>query len=300
MALDPAASKGLRVFEVDVPIQDNLPAPTRFDAPSLRFHRIIPDVPRSDIEEMPEELGTIGFIYRPLMEVATNLISLFVCIPTRRIDRAHFCYGYGVLDDEHSASAIRQLDHRVLGSVASTLQQMGKKAQQSQVVMPIHFETLRHPMSRISYAFTCLQRVRAFKTNLVFEVIGLPERVPTEHLVNAIAPLILFSHGTFARVPLDREDLHNYQYSGISAVGVDAYPLDQEQEEIAFQLADFVERANAQSLKTYVHGIRSLSLSTFVSCGGFDCVGGHALTNAIKAPRAAYLYKLLFKYIAMA
>ena len=47
LALDPAASKGLRLFEVDVPIQDNLPAPTRFDAPSLRFHRIIPDVPRS-------------------------------------------------------------------------------------------------------------------------------------------------------------------------------------------------------------------------------------------------------------
>ena len=111
---------------------------------------------------------------------------------------------------------------------------------------------------------------------------------------------MMYSHSICARVPLDREDFHNYQYSGIAAVGVDAYPLDQDQEQLAFQLSDFVERANAQSLKTYVHGIRSLSLSTFVSCSGFDSVGGHALTNAIKAPRSAYLYKLLFKYIAMA
>ncbi len=299
--LTPAASKGLKLYEVEVPEPVPAQQSDLFDSPSLRFQRLIPDFPLSDAEQGPEEIGgPIGFIYRPLMEVATNMISMFVCIPTKRVSKRNFRYGYGVLDDADNVRAIRQLDLRVLGAVASTLRQMGKKSHGSLVMIPVHFGTLSHPMSRISYALTCSQRLAEFSDSVVFEIIGIPERAPTERLVNAVAPLMMHSHSVCARVPLDREDLHNYQYSGIAAVGVDAYPLDQDREQLAFQLSDFVERANAQSLKTYVHGIRSLSLSTFVSCSGFDCVGGHALTNAIKAPRSAYLYKLLFKYIAMA
>ena len=299
--LSPAESKGLKLYEVDVP--EPMPAPQSdlFDTPALRFLRLIPDFPLSDVEQRPEEIGgPIGFIYRPLMEVATNMISMFVCIPTRRVSKSSFRHGYGVLDDEGNIQAVRQLDLRVLGSVASTLRQMGKKSHGSLVMIPVHFESLNHAMSRISYALTCSRRVADFADRVVFEVIGIPDRIPTEKLVNAVAPLMMHSHSVCARVPLNSEDFHNYQYSGIAAVGVDAYPLDQDQEQLAFQLSDFVERANAQSLKTYVHGVRSLSLSTFVSCSGFDCIGGHALTNAIKAPRSAYLYKLLFKYIAMA
>ena len=64
--LTPAASKGLKLYEVDVP--EPMPAPQSdlFDNPSLRFLRLIPDFPVSDVEERPEEIGgPIGFIYRP-------------------------------------------------------------------------------------------------------------------------------------------------------------------------------------------------------------------------------------------
>lgn len=213
----------------------------------------------------------------------------------------HFRYGYRVLEDENHAPSIRSLDLRVLGSVASVLHNLGPKGRHaSQVVVPVHFETLNHSIGRLSYAFACAQRLGELGGNLVFEIIGLPEGAATEDLVNAVAALKLAGHDVFAQVPLDREDFHNYAYCGISAIGVDAYPFDQDSEELAFRLDAFVERADTQSLKSYVYGIRSLSLSTYVSCAGFHWVGGHALTNAIKAPRAAYLYKLLFKYVAMA
>ena len=241
---------------------------------------------------------SIRFIFRPMLAVRTKMISTFMCIPIRTL-RGQLCVsGYDVLGDHAIPGQFLELDLVVLEKVAYELNRLGEKREKSLVGLSVHFETLADLRRRTRYLHRCSESIDGNADRVVFEVVGLPDGIPQVRLVDLVSSLRPYARAVIARFTPEHRNFPAFRTSGLHAVGIDIYASLKREDVLMREMDNFAQAANRNKLKTYVSGIRSLSLYTAVVAAGYDYAAGHALTSISDAAEGAYIYRMETPYIS--
>lgn len=260
-------------------------------------------VPKESAESHWDRTGEfdgIRYVFRPMLAVRTKIISTFLCIPIRTVHGRLCVSGYEVLTSQspHPRQYL-DLDVCTLRRVGLELERMGATREKSLVGIPVHFETLADLRRRREYVKRCSQVIGDQQDRVVYEVVGLPDGIPQVRMVDLVSALRPIARAVIARFTPEHRDFPAFRTAGLHAVGIDIYNAAKREETLMREMENFAQAANVNKLKTYVLGIRSISLYTAAVASGFDYAAGHALTSIAEAAEGAYVYRLETPYLSV-
>ena len=116
---------------------------------------------------------------------------------------------------------------------------------------------------------------------IVFEMVGLPENIPQPRILELSAVLRNHSRAIIARFSPEHGNFPAYRAAGLHAVGIDVFSMGKTENMMVKDMEKFVKNAKQNELKTYIHGIRSISLLTAAISIGFDYLDGYALGSVV-------------------
>jgi hypothetical protein len=172
------------------------------------------------------------------------------------------------------------------------LQALHRQGRRLVVSFPIHFESVSTPTRRGAL----LERWRTLPAETrklgVFEVVGAPEGVPQGRLAEIVNQLRNESRGVLMRVPLATPSFRNFSDTGVLAVGVELGVSVATEERLMRSFREFVTNAERARLVTYIHGLRSFSLTIGAIGAGFAYVDGDPVSSISDQPEDAYRFAL--------
>lgn len=238
----------------------------------------------------------IRFIYRPLLALRGMIVSTYICLAIKQDSVGSFFSGYAILPDPSSTLQIADLDLLTMATAATELSLIMETGAKTLISLPVHFETIANNRTRTKYLDYCGRHLKKYANFLVFELVGLPEGAPQSRIVELAGMLRPFARAVIARFTMDRKTFGLCRSANLHAVGMDLYYHHEGEASIMRQFNRFVEAANKERLKTYVHGIHTISLNTAAIAAGFDYIGGYALSSVAESPMPARRYDLYSMY----
>ena len=201
-----------------------------------------------------------------------------------------------MLHDPFDANHISDLDLFTLAVVATHAAEMATSGAVALLSVPVHFETLANSHNRRRYLEYCRKWLEAKAEHLIFELVELPEGAPQSRLADLVSMLKPYGRAVIARFALTRGVFGSFRVAGLHAVGVDIYYSQEREATMMRQMEKFVAAANKEFLRTFIHGVRTISLNTAAITAGFDYVDGYALSSVANVPKHAERYELQSLY----
>lgn len=227
----------------------------------------------------------LDFVFRPLLNVKTGLISTYLCLPIKAAGDGTTVSGYRTLPDDPDLRALARLDATSLERAVEIFAGEAVRTARSLVIVPVHFRVISDKVRGEEFFRRCKLLTMEVRKRLIFEVVGIPAKITPDLLEFSVSAIKPYCRQVIARVPMRQSRFAGYRAAGIYAVGLDFYDFGRQGDVSMASLDAFAEAAEKAGLRLFAHGIRSISLSTAVVCAGFDYVGGHAVSDVALAPR---------------
>lgn len=282
-----------KVTVVDTPSKDQLIAEIVSKADTERTRG-----PSEESYESPLLLEDVEFIYRPMLVTRTQVVSTYLCIPVSKGKNSNYASGYEVLGNNPSSQEIFELDHLIQHVAALELDKMIKSHSRSLIALPVHFETLAGVQRRMKYLSNIEEIMDVHTKRIVFEMVGLPDNIPQTRILELTSALRSHSRAIIARFSTSHGDFPAYRTAGLHAVGIDVFNQSKPEKMLIKDMETFAENAKENNLRTYVHGVRSISLLTAAICAGFDYIDGYALSSVATDALDVQGFSLAAPYIA--
>ncbi len=247
-----------------------------------------------DDEETSDPLAQVQLVYRPMWDVKRSAITTFVCAPAQTCPAGRLLVGEGGIPRLNEPSVAIRLDQLVQKRVIGDLRRLDAAGQPLLLCLPVHFETLAVSQRRMAYIERCQRGIPSRATKrIVFELTGVPAGIPHNRLFEMATALKGFSRGVLLRTTLGHSLFRPASETGVAALGIEHNSTaGQSEARIIAEMARFCAAAKKVGLATYVHGLRTISLSTGAIAAGFDFVDGETITSVVDSPRGAYAYKI--------
>lgn len=284
-----AAKEDGKIYFEELPDIETLASQLKVVCDDEKKRKESADIP-FDKPEKPGEIDwtRIRLVFRPLWYVRHEMVTTFLSIPVREMVNGAFAYGYDVLPNSHDPEAVAKLDAHTLGSSARELDRIAGEGKKALLSVPVHFETLAGSQRRMDYIKMCSLLLRKHRDRMVFELVELPEGVPQARIAELVSALRSHARAVTARFSIEHRNFAAFRTAGLHAAGADIFSSNKKEAELMREMNGFVEMANNQKLKTYIHGVRTLSMRTAAITSGFDYIDGYALTSIVDAPESAY------------
>jgi len=244
---------------------------------------------RIDDEDAPDT--DIEFIFRPLLALRDRTMSTFLFMPLRPMGDGYIS-GYAVLDDPGDPSETCRLDVMTLRHAIGAIDDIMEKGARTLIGLQVHALTLGHSGTRNAYRKALASLTSDQISRIVFELAGVPDDVETAELEAVAAALRPTAGLVNVQARLGTGNFQSFRAAGFRAVGIDVYSSGAAEAEVMQGIDDFIEGARRHQLKTYILGVRSVSLYTAAVTAGFDYMSGHALSEAFSAPTEVVAYRL--------
>lgn len=231
--------------------------------------------------QSPMMFEDVDFIYRPMLVTKSRVVSTYVCIPIRPSASGQNASGYDVIGNAPSAEEIFELDHFTQHVAAQELDKLLKAHSHSLIALPVHFETLAAIKRRMKYLSNIETVMKDHHERIIFEMVGLPENIPQPRILELTSALRGHSRAIIARFSADHGNFPAYRTAGLHAVGIDVFNPNKSEKLLIKDMETFVDNARQNQLRTYAHGVRSISLLTAAMCAGFDYLDGYALSSVV-------------------
>jgi hypothetical protein len=251
-------------------------------------------------EETADPLANVQLVYRPMWDVKRNAVTTFVCAPALPGPAGRLLVGESEIPRLDVPEVALRLDQLVQKRVIGDLRKLVAAGQQQLLCLPVHFETLAVSQRRMAYIDRCQRGIppQGIKL-LVFELTGVPEGIPQNRLLEMATALKRFSRGVLLRTTLSQPWFRPPSETGIAAMGVEYHSSSGVPEaKLIGEMERFASAAKKVGLSTYMHGLRTISLTTAAIAAGFDFVDGDIVTSVVEQPRAAYAYQMQDLYTA--
>lgn len=251
---------------------------------------------QSDAEAGKSLFDDVKFIYRPMLAVRTRVISTYVCIPIKPNGHGGFYSGYDMFGANISAENIFDLDSRTQEAVNLELQTIINSNLRSLLALPVHFETLASH-HRQQYLTRSRELFQNNTNRIVYELVGVPDHIPQSRMLEFTAALKPYCRAIIARFPITHGAFEFYRSVGLHAVGIDLYAPDRPEKNMFKIMEQFVDNARQTQLRTYAHGVHSVSLYTAAVCSGFDYLDGYALSSVTDSAKdiKTFSYEMLYE-----
>lgn len=238
---------------------------------------------------LPPPSPPSDFIYRPMWHTRQNVMATYVCLPIWRDEDGIATIG------EHSTqclpSEIVDTDLAVLIRASQDFRALRAMDRRLILSVPVHFETIAKPAVRAHYAAACQYIDTEDRRYLLFELVGTPQGVSLSRLGAIVGILLSFGRGVNLRTTLQDTDFQTYREARLFGVGVEVGRAAVSDEALINSFQRFVERAERYGLRTYIHGLSSLSMTAAAVGAGFDFIDGDAVTSVTESP-VAYRFSI--------
>ena len=232
---------------------------------------------------------TIDFIYRPIWDIRHSAISTFMCAPCR-FTALGYVHGDNVLPIPTDDDDVARLDSWTLQKTVGDMASLFQNRFQFLVVVPVHYATLTSRAARKTHTRICGGIPEAMRKFLLFQILDVPEGVPSTRLTEIAAALQPFARSLILRSRSQRHDFSLLRPSGISAIGLDISKDRRTESEILADMNGFAKRAEEHDLTCYVHGVRSSSLSIGAIAAGFHYIDGDRVKGVTEFPEQMVRY----------
>lgn len=225
-----------------------------------------------DDEETSDPLAQVQLVYRPMWDIKRNAVTTFVCAPAQTCPAGRLLVGEGEIPRLDEPSVAIRLDQLVQKRVIGDLRRLDAAGQSLLLCLPVHFETLAVSQRRMAYIERCQRGIPSRATKrIVFELTGVPAGIPHNRLFELATALKRFSRGVLLRTTLGHSLFRPASETGIAALGIEHNSTaGQSEAKIIADMERFCTAAKKVGLTTYVHGLRTISLSTGAIAAGFD------------------------------
>lgn len=226
-------------------------------------------------------LGDTDFSFFPLWEVRRNSVFFYVCEPFWTLPDGGVLREDALAGQFASPRHVVALDVELLRNAAEVAADVMEQDRMAQVLVPVHYSTLVADAAASRYAGEIRKVAYQLQERAYFEVVGVPAEVDRARLGEIVGGLRSLCHGVCVRVDFGWQDLTGLAAARVFAVGLSLRADNRREADIIADLDAFAARAAAASLRSYVHGIRTTSLSVAATCSGFDFIGSEALAATL-------------------
>lgn len=223
----------------------------------------------------------LTFVYRPMWNPRTGTLSTYRIYPALARSPIEFDLGDKVLPHGGRREDESHLDHLVLGRVAYDLIISSMPPPRPFVCVPLHISTLSSAETRSGYLDVCAQIPDALRKFVLFEIQDANRLVGPGQLLAWRRDLSEFCSAVMGQVPVETREFTVWREVGLRAVGCDMRDCQLPEAEIIVRFNDFVTRAGEQQLKTFVRGLKTMSLTIGALGAGFDFVEGDAVQSRL-------------------
>jgi len=234
------------------------------------------------------------FAFRPMWDPARNVLSMYLCIPASTMGKPQQIW------DETASRTLDDLlrfDLAMAERVLVELDAMHSDGRQLLITLPVHFESLSTAGHRGHYVQMLATRLTpAIGQFLVIELVGLPDGIVTSRLLEMVTTLMKCSRAVVARLRVDENNVSSFQTAGLRAVGCDLSGHSLSESALLQHMNRFNRNAARAKLRTYVRGVRTISLAAAAVGAGFSFIDGDIIASAVKRPECAVEFGLQDMY----
>jgi hypothetical protein len=245
-------------------------------------------------QPLAEELSAdpierMQLVYRPMWDVQKGVVSTYISVPALRYPDGSLMVGERHFPDTADETVAARLDRTVLQRVTAELNRMVVEGRRLIVGIPVHFTTLSASATRVDYLRLCHEIPALAQKLVIFEIIGTPEGAPQSRMLELSTTLRRFARAVIARLPLESRLLKPMAGTGFLAAGIEVNAGVSEHT-AADKMASFAAAAQQAGLSAYVHGLKTLSLTSNAVGAGFRYIDGDTVEGFVNLPRRLYRF----------
>ncbi|MBI1776733.1 MAG: hypothetical protein HYR63_15415, partial [Proteobacteria bacterium] len=250
--------------------------------------------------EPTDPLAAVEFVYRPMWDVRRKVVTAFLCLPAVRLAGGQRIIGENAIVGIDTEETQRALDLRILKRVTDDLLTAFNAGRKFLLAVPVHFDTISTAARRLEYLNECRRLSPLASKLMMFEVIGAPEGVPQSRVLELTTALRSRARAILFRSPIWSSNWGDLAQAGIVAAGADLSHEHASETVLVERFVKFVDAAEKRKLGSYLHGLRSLSLTVSAVGAGFHYLSGQPIESLAEAPPDAHRFNLADLYDAMA
>ncbi len=230
--------------------------------------------------------------YRPIWDARRGAIYMLLARPggSRWIDLMF--KGHPVTIDDTNTRMIAETCYHILERAANDLKHSVARDHKCLVTLPVHYDAI-HSDSLVQAYLTHARRIPSkLREMICVELIGAPHGLPCNRLFDLVTSLRLLFRGVMRRTGLDHTDFRAPGEIGVLAYGVDVQPVAEPERDQIRQFDRYCAAATRFNAKTYLHGLRTGSLTTAAIAAGFTFINGDFVADRVRKPEVAYRLSL--------
>jgi hypothetical protein len=237
--------------------------------------------------------GELHFAYRPMWDTTLGALSAYLCVPLSRSADASAALNDVTTSGGGTAEALVQHDFDMQAHVCGILRRMQSEGCRVLIVLGVHFETLAAAARRRRYVETLAQSISAELARLlVIEIVDVPDGVPPSRIFDIVSALRSHCRGVSARVRIENADLGAFAGAHVHAVGCDIGSNRASELVLMQQLSRFSRAAEKVGVASFVHGLRSISLTGAAVGAGYRYIDGEGVAKLVQRPERVTLFNL--------
>lgn len=241
----------------------------------------------------------IAFVYRPIWFVSRKVISSYVCLPARATSSGGVLYGHNVLPGKEQSGLVAALDCVTLHTVSRALDGWTADDPMPVVSMAVHFETMARSSIRDQFFEICKTLSPSVRDHLVFELVAVPEDVASSRMYQLLSLMKVFCRATLLRFPLGCRNLDRIANQPLHGVGLELGDDQRPERDLIKEMELFAQRVSHYGYRSYIHGVRSVSLAVSAFSAGFDYIDGDSVMSINNSPASIHSFKVedIYRFI---
>ena len=175
---------------------------------------------------------------------------------------------------------------RVIADLSAILAQ-GRKLL---IGVPVHFDTLAANSMRLDYLKLAEAIPPPARRLVIFELVEIPSGVPQGRMREVVAVLKRNARAVIADVGLQAAEVAAFRDVGVLSIGGEVTSRTGPESTIIEQMQRFVVATEKANLSAFVHGLRSISLTSSAVAAGFRYIDGDMVRSVVDAPQEVIRY----------
>lgn len=252
------------------------PAPADAAAPPAGHHRGFHHAPTPIA-------GASEVRYRPVWDVAQQILSLYMARCCRNRAGRSPLWGYECLDGTPSPAAILALDLRVAREAVETALELYDNRFRFILSLPVHFESLAATQRRQELIAVLREIPKHLIPFVAYHLYGVPQGAPAGRLAELVSTLRPLGRTVMIEVEQANADLSAIGGSGARVVNLTLPPgatADRWRQDIA----RFATNASRHQLLSAVEGVRDLAMEDVCEEAGVRFLSGDLIGGWIDVP----------------
>lgn len=229
-------------------------------------------------------------VYRPMWDVQLGVLSTYLAVPARKGETGDILAGRHEVLGGADAETAAKLDIALVGKVATDLDAAAKAGRKFLAGIPVHFDTLAARATRGTFIAACDAISPAVRRLVLFELVEIPVGVPAGRLHEISSLLKARARAVIACLPIHTQEFSSFSDAGILSIGTDLSQDGGSERAVIAQMGRFVAAAEKAKTHAFVHGLRSISLTSSAVAAGFRYVDGNSVRSLVDAPQELKRY----------